>query len=178
MRTRLRPTPAGAAREVAVDVTARSFEEFYESNFRRVFTGLCLVTGDCHEAEEIVQDAFLRVFERWDRVAVLDDPTGYVFRTAMNVFRSRYRRASLAVRRALSLAPADTDDLAAVETHDEVIRLLRTLSPPQRAAVVLTAILDYSAEEAGQMLGIKTSSVRSLTTRARAEMKRKVVDSA
>jgi DNA-directed RNA polymerase specialized sigma24 family protein len=58
-----------------------------------------------------------------------------------------------------------------------VIRLLRTLTAPQRAAVVLTAILDFKAEDAGRMLGIRTSSVRSLTTRARAEMKRKVVDS-
>jgi DNA-directed RNA polymerase specialized sigma24 family protein len=93
----------------------------------------------------------------------------------MNVFRNRYRRASLAVRRALSLAPV-TDDLAAVETHDEVVRLLRTLSPPQRAAVLLTALLDYSAEDAGEMLGIRASSVRSLTTRARAQMKQEVVD--
>jgi len=162
----------------ALDVSVGSFEEFYESNFRRVFTGLCLVTGDRHEAEEIAQESFLRVFERWARVGALEDPTGYVFRVSMNVFRSRYRRAALAVRRALSLAPHETDDLEAVETHDEVIRLLRTLSPPQRAAVVLTAILDFTAEDAGKMLGIATSSVRSLTTRARAEMKRKVVDSA
>jgi DNA-directed RNA polymerase specialized sigma24 family protein len=44
--------------------------------------------------------------------------------------------------------------------------------------VLLTSILDYSAEEAGRMLGIGPSSVRSLTTRARARMKDKVVDPA
>ena len=96
----------------------------------------------------------------------------------MNVFRNRYRRASLALRRVLSLAPEETDDLATVEARDEVIRLLRELVPKQRAAVLLTAILDYSAEEAGRMLGIRASSVRSLTTRARAQMKSKVVDPA
>jgi len=101
-----------------------------------------------------------------------------VFRVSMNVFRNRFRRASLRVRRALSLAPAETDDLAAVETRDELVRLLRELNPQQRAAVLLTSILDYSAEEAGRMLGIGPSSVRSLTTRARARMKDKVVDPA
>lgn len=155
-----------------------SFEEFYETTFRRLFTALCLVTGNRHEAEEIAQEAFLRVFERWDRVGELEDPTGYVFRVSMNVFRNRFRRASLGVRRALSLAPAETDDLAAVETRDELVRLLRELNPQQRAAVLLTSILDYSAEEAGRMLGIGPSSVRSLTTRARARMKDKVVDPA
>ena len=155
---------------------APSFEEFYEATSRRVFTALCLVTGNRHEAEEIVQDAFVRVFERWDRVGALEDPTGYLFRVSMNVFRSRYRRAALGVRRALSLAPAATDDLAAVETHDEVVRLLMGLDPKQRAAVLLTAILDHTAEEAGRMLGLRPSSVRSLTARARAQMKHEVAD--
>jgi len=90
--------------------------------------------------------------------------------------RSRFRRAWLALRRELFLAPAATDDLAAIETHDAVLRLLSGLAPKQRAAILLTAILDYSAEEAGRMLGLRPSSVRSITTRARARMKQKVVD--
>jgi RNA polymerase sigma-70 factor (ECF subfamily) len=176
MEADLRSVPAERAEEADVGETAPSFEEFYEATFRRVFTALCLVTGNRHEAEEIAQDAFLRVFERWDRVRSLEDPIGYLFRVSMNVFRSRYRRALLGLRRELLLAPAPTDDLAAIETQDEVVRLLRGLDPKQRAAVLLTSILDYSAEEAGKMLGLRASSVRSLTTRARARMKYEVVD--
>jgi len=176
MEAHLRSTPAVSGEEAALGEVALSFEGFYGSTFRQLFTALCLVTGDRHEAEEIGQEAFLKVFERWDRVGTIEDPTGYLFRTAMNLFRNRYRRASLAFRRALSLAPPASDELGAVETHDEVVRLLRELDPQQRAAVLLTAILDYSAEEAGRMLGIRASSVRSLTTRARARMKDKVVD--
>ncbi len=176
MEADLRSVPAERAEEADVGETAPSFEEFYEATFRRVFTALCLVTGNRHEAEEIAQDAFLRVFERWDRVRSLEDPIGYLFRVSMNVFRSRYRRALLGLRRELLLAPAPTDDLAAIETQDEVVRLLRGLDPKQRAAVLLTSILDYSAEEAGKMLGLRASSVRSLTTRARARIKHEVVD--
>jgi RNA polymerase sigma-70 factor (ECF subfamily) len=172
----LRAVPAGPAEEADVAKAAPSFEEFYEATFRRLFTGLCLVTGNRHEAEEVAQEAFVRVFERWDHVGVLEDPTAYLFRVSMNVFRSRYRRASLGLRRVLFLAPEQTDDLAAVETHDAVVRLLQGLDPKQRAAVLLTAILDYPAEEAGRMLGLRASSVRSLTTRARARMKLEVVD--
>ena len=177
MEANLRSVPTERGEEGVLTDDA-SFEEFYEATFRRLFTALCLVTGNRHEAEEIAQEAFLRVYERWDRIGKLEDPTGYVFRVSMNVFRNRLRRASLGVRRALSLAPAETDDLAAVETRDELLRLLRELNPQQRAAVLLTSILDYSAEEAGRMLGIGPSSVRSLTTRARARMKDKVVDPA
>jgi RNA polymerase sigma-70 factor (ECF subfamily) len=177
MEAFLRSVPADPAEEADLGETAaQSFEDFYEATFRRLFTALCLVTGNRHEAEEVAQDAFVRVLERWDRVGGLEDPTGYLFRVSMNVFRSRYRRASLGLRRALFLAPAETDDLAVVETHDAVVRLLLGLDPKQRAAVLLTSILDYSAEEAGRMLGLRASSVRSLTTRARARMKHEVVD--
>lgn len=176
MEANLRSVPAEPAEEADVGEAAPSFEEFYRDTFRRVFTALCLVTGNRHEAEEVAQDAFLRVYERWDRVGVLEDPTGYLFRVSMNVFRSRARRASLAVRRALFLAPPESDDLAAVESRDAVVRLLQGLEPKQRAAVLLTAILDYSAEDAGRMLGLRASSVRSLTTRARARMKDEVAD--
>lgn len=174
MEANLRSVPADPAEEVDVGEAAPTFEEFYEARYRSLFTALCLVTGNRYEAEEIAQDAFVRVFERWDRVAPLEDPTGYLFRVSMNVFRSRYRRTALGLRRTLLLAPSETDDLAAVDTHDAVIRLLQGLAPKQRAAVLLTAILDYSAEEAGRMLGVRASSVRSLTTRARAQMKHEV----
>ncbi|MGH2692469.1 MAG: RNA polymerase sigma factor [Actinomycetota bacterium] len=176
MEAVLRSVPAEGAEGAEVGERAPSFEDLYEAAFRRLFTALCLVTGNRHEAEEIAQEAFVRVYERWDRVRALEDPTGYLFRVSMNVFRSRYRRAGLALRRALFLAPSATDDLAEVETHDTVIRLLMSLDPKQRAAVLLTAILDYSAEEAGRMLGVRASSIRSLTTRARARMKQEVVD--
>ncbi len=172
----LRSVPVGSAQEADLGDAVPSFEDFYERTFRRLFTALCLVTGDRDEAEEVAQESFFRVFERWDNVGALEDPTGYLFRVSMNVFRSRYRRLSLALRRALFLVPDAIDDLAAVETHDEVVRLLMELQPKQRAAVLLTSILDYSAEEAGRMLGLRASSVRSLTTRARARLKREVVD--
>jgi RNA polymerase sigma-70 factor (ECF subfamily) len=144
-----------------------SFETFFERTHQRLFGGLCLVTGNRHEAEEIMQDAYLKVWERWERVSDMDDPTGFLFRTAMNGFRSRYRRASLAIRRRMALAPV-LDDLAAVEDRDEVVRILRPLSPAERASIVLTTMFGYSSEEAGRLLGVKAATVRAHATRARA----------
>ena len=88
----------------------------------------------------------------------------------MNVFRNRYRRAGLALRRTLAVAPAD-DDLSAVEDRDEIVRLLNGLIPQQRAAIVLTALLGFTSEEAGRMLGMRASTVRVLSTRARASLR-------
>ena len=158
---------ADAAHEAEVEPP--SFEEFYRAHQERLFVSLCLLTGNRQEAEEVMQDAFVRILERWDRFGHVDDPPAFLFRVAMNVFRNRYRRAKLAMRRTLASGPA-TDDLADVEGRDAAVRVLRTLTPQQRHVAVLTWILGYTSEEAGKMLGIRASTVRVLTSRARATM--------
>ena len=82
-----------------------SFEAFFDAEARTLFRRLCAVTGNSAEAEEIMQDAFLTLWERRDRIDSIQDPTAYLYRTAMNAFRKRSRRAALAVRRAMSFAP-------------------------------------------------------------------------
>ena len=148
------------------------FEDFFGSEHARLFGALCLVTGDRDEAEEIMQDAFLRLWERWERVRGLDDPSAYLFRTAMNVFRNRYRRAALGLRKTIHLTPNE-DAFATVEDRDAVVRALRGLTSDQRAAVVLTSYVGLTSEEAGEMLGMRAGTVRTLATRARAAIREK-----
>jgi len=63
----------------AVAEAHASFETFFEQTHQRLFGGLCLVTGNRHEAEEIMQDAYLKVWERWESgVSGMDDPTGFL----------------------------------------------------------------------------------------------------
>jgi RNA polymerase sigma-70 factor (ECF subfamily) len=161
--------------EAEVAEEPRSFELFFADEHARLFGALCLVTGNRSEAEEIMQDAFLRLWERWDRLATIDDPSAYLFRTAMNVFRNRYRRASLALRKTISVAPTE-DALATVEDRDVVVRALRDLTPDQRAAVVLTGYVGLTSEETGKVLGMRAGTVRTLATRARAAIREKAGD--
>ena len=114
-----------------------SFEAFFEAEHERLFRALYLVTGNAQEAEELMQDAFVAVWERWDRVSAMDEPTGYLFRTAMNRFRSRLRRASRAARRAAGSDPGG-DAFAAADERDAVARALARLPERQRSAIVLT----------------------------------------
>ena len=136
---------------------------------------MCLVTGNRAEAEEITQDAFLKIWERWDRVRSFEAPTAYLFRVAMNLFRNRLRRARVATRNALSPREA-VDDLMAVEDRDEVVRWLRMLPHRQRAAIVLTAYLDIPSEEAAAILGVHASTVRSLASQGRAGIRQAMED--
>jgi RNA polymerase sigma-70 factor, ECF subfamily len=149
---------------------AASFEEFFQREKAGLYAVLCMVTRNRHEAEELTQDAFVRVLERWDRVAVMDDPRAYLYRTAMNAFRTGYRRTALAARRALGVSRPD-DAFADVDARDTAMRALATLSPRQRAAVVLTDLLDFPSEEAARMLGIRASTVRMHVSRAHVALK-------
>jgi RNA polymerase sigma-70 factor (ECF subfamily) len=150
-----------------------SFEAFFQAEARTLFRHLCAVTGNAAEAEEIMQDAFLALWERWDRVGAIQNPTAYLYRTAMNVFRKRSRRAALAYRRALSLAPTDAPFFE-IDEQQDVIAALEELTPRQRAALVLTDAMDYTSEEAGQALGISPGTVRGLASRARERLRRRL----
>jgi RNA polymerase sigma-70 factor, ECF subfamily len=150
---------------------SRSFGTFYDAESQMLFRRLWLVTGNRAEAEELMQDAFLKVWERWEHVATMDDPVGYLYRTAMNLFRKRYRRAALAIRRSIGLA-SSRDDFADADDRDTVRRVLSMLPPRQRAALVLTEMLGFSPHDAGRALGVQASTVRSLSHQGRESFRR------
>jgi RNA polymerase sigma-70 factor (ECF subfamily) len=156
--------PSDASRAVA------SFEEFFELERDRLFAILALAAGDRSEAEEIAQDAFVAVLERWDRVRLMDNPGGYLQRTAINVLRRRYRR-----RRFLGRLIASFDGRTTAPPADSALVLsetLRGLAPRQRAALVLTELLGYTGEEAGKALGVKASTIAALKHQGRTALKR------
>jgi RNA polymerase sigma-70 factor (ECF subfamily) len=170
MRGFRRPVPD--EREAGPTAVPESFDAFFEREHGDLFGALYLVTRNRHEAEDLMQEAFLKVWERWDRVAFLEDPTGYLYRTAMNAFRMRYRRSAMAARRLLQLvAPRGGDPLDQVEDRDHIDRVLASLTPRQRAALVLTELLGYSTEDAAQMLGVKAVTVRVLVSQARKSLR-------
>ena len=149
-----------------------SFEEFFEFEKDHLCDLMSLVTGDRFEAEDIAQDALVLVWERWDRVRLMDNPAGYLYRTAINVFRKRSRRLRLFGRVAASLSPRTTSEPA--DTTVLLSEALRTLTSRQRAALVLTELLGYSAEDAARALGVKVSTIRVLKHRGRTALRREM----
>jgi RNA polymerase sigma-70 factor (ECF subfamily) len=157
------------APEMSVDPPA-SFEEFFHLERDHLFRVMFVITKNRHEAEDLSQDAFARVWERWDSVGAMENPAGYLHRTAMNLFRNRYRRALLAARRGVGITKQE-DAFEVVDDRHVAMQALSSLAPRQRAAIVLTEVLQYTAEEAGSMLGIRAATVRALHFQARSALK-------
>jgi hypothetical protein len=83
----------------------------------------------------------------------------YLFRTAMNVFRNRYQRSVLALRKTLNIAPSN-DAFANVDDRDLLVRSLRELAGSARRRAPDRLRRRLSSEEAGKMFAMRASTVQ------------------
>jgi RNA polymerase sigma-70 factor (ECF subfamily) len=153
------------------DVTDQSptFSDFFAERYQRLARACLLLTGSAAEGEDIAQEAMARVLERWDRVSGMEDPEGYLFRTALNLHRNAVRRLATAARRQLLREPAEEQD--ATDRRLDLRQAIRSLPRAQREALVLVEWLGYTAEEAASILGIQPASVRGRLHRARTTLR-------
>jgi RNA polymerase sigma-70 factor (sigma-E family) len=138
----------------------------------------CLLTGDPHTAEDLVQSALIRVWPRWRRIAAQGDPDPYMRKVLMNVFltslrRRRWREVSadphtipILYRHPTAPAPGD-----GFETRQDLRHVLAGLAPRQRAVLVLRYYLDLSEAETAQTLGCSIGTVKSQTAKASARLR-------
>ena len=145
------------------------FEDFFRGEYVTLLRAMYLISGDRFEAEELAQGAFVKAWERWDRIRGMDNPSGYLYRTAVNARRSALRRVRLTARRAVSLQ--QSDPISESEDRDRIRRALAALPANQREAFVLVEWLGFSDVEAGETLGISPGAVRVRISRARASLR-------
>lgn len=134
-----------------------SFDEWYAREHPRLIASLLLTTGDIELASEGVDEAFTRALEQWDRVRVMDSPTGWAFRVAMNVARRTARRRAFERRLVFRRSPA----VSVLPPAGEIWQLVSTLSARQREVVVLRHVGDLREAEIARVLGISRSTVSS-----------------
>jgi RNA polymerase sigma factor (sigma-70 family) len=156
--------------ECKAPVERQSFEGLFLDQHDRLYRALYFITGSPDDAEELMQDAFLKLWERWDSIGVIEDPVAWLFRVSLNGFRMRARRARVAARRLLPMT-SPRDPFEDVNIREDVRRLLGSLPQRQRAALVLTEIFDYSSEQAAKILGIRPTTVRALASQGRAALR-------
>lgn len=156
-----------------------TWEEIVEQHSARVYRLAYRLTGNPHDAEDLTQDVFIRVFRS---LSTYKPGTfeGWLHRITVNLFldgarrRQRQRTDALGDDAADRLPGDDPGPERAYEFRhlaDDVQRALDDLPPEFRAAVVLSDIEGLSYEEVGEALGIKLGTVRSRIHRARARLR-------
>ena len=157
-------------RDREAPVNLPSFDELFLDQHDRLYRALYFVTGSREDAEELMQDAFVKLWERWASISEIDDPVAWLFRVSLNGFRMRKRRAAVAARRLVPI-PKQRDPYDDIDLREDIRKMLLGLPPRQRAALVLTEIFEFSSEQAARILGIRPATVRALASQGRAALR-------
>jgi RNA polymerase sigma-70 factor (sigma-E family) len=155
----------------------QDFTEFVSVSSARLFRTAYAVCGDHQLAEDAVQSALVSAYRSWPRVRATDSPEAYVRRIVINqLFSWRRRRAARGevLRGSVPERPAAQSPQDRVVESDHVWQMLRTLSPRQRAVVVLRYVEDLSEEETARALGIRPGTVKSQASTAFAHLRRRL----
>lgn len=146
-----------------------AIREFLHTAYPRLVAAVALVSGSRPAAEDAVQEALLRAWERSEKGDEIERLDAWVTTVALNLARSGLRRI-VAERRARSrLGPAGSADPLVAERVD-VEHAMRALPRRQREAVVLRYYLGMDTRETARVLGIGEGTVKSTLWRARAAL--------
>lgn len=142
------------------------FSDFYAATWSRTLACTYALTGDLGAAEEIAQEAYTRAWPRWDKLRKYDQPGAWVRLTASRLAVSRWRRLGTARRH---LAAAREPEPAPAPSEDTVVLVaaLRTVSEPQRRAIVLHHLAGLPVAEVARLEGCPTGTIKARLVRGR-----------
>jgi RNA polymerase sigma-70 factor (ECF subfamily) len=160
---------APAAREGGGLVDREEFTGFYTASFPRLVGQLDAMTGDRAEAQDAVQEAFVRAWARRSRIEAGPGAEAWVRVTAWRIAVSRWRRAREGVR---LMVLAAGPDRAAGPSPDRVafVEAVRRVPAEQRRALVLFHLVDLTVEQIAAETGVGPGTVKARLARGRAAL--------
>ncbi|MCY3661390.1 MAG: SigE family RNA polymerase sigma factor [bacterium] len=158
--------PGAPAEVLDSRVIAEAFDEFYRTEYLAMVRLAYGLLDTPEAAEEIAQDAFAKVFERWGR---LRNPGGYLRTAVLNGARSELRKREVR-RRILPGQPQQ-----APAQQDYLLDALERLPTRRKTALVLRYYGDLSEKEIAETMGIRPGTVKSLLAGGLAQL-REVID--
>jgi RNA polymerase sigma-70 factor (sigma-E family) len=142
------------------------FDEFYAATFRRVVGQIYAMTGNLAEAEDSVQEAYARIWQRWSKAREYGDPEAWVRSVAYRISVSAWRKTA---NRLVAHRKQDTAAEAPGISPDHLalVTALRKITAAQRQAIVLHHLVGLSVEEISAETGAPTGTVKSHLARGR-----------
>jgi RNA polymerase sigma-70 factor (sigma-E family) len=161
-------TPRGATWDAETAV-----EQLYAAHWRQLVRLSVLLVRDLGTAEEVVQDSFVALHDRWSRLRDPERALAYLRQTVVNRSRSVLRHRKVEAKHAPvpGVAAAADDGALAHARRDAVLDAMRQLPDRQREVVALRYYLDLSEADIAETLGISRGAVKSHSSRGLAALK-------
>ena len=146
-----------------------AFTAFYASHARDLWSYVYRVTGHAADADDIVQEAFLRLLRAGPTTDEEQQRRRFLFRVASNLIVDRWRRKTRDERGAAAYAA--TPQPAALPPDEDVARTFAELGPRERALLWLAYVEGESHEQIAASLGVGARSVKVLLFRAKKRLR-------
>jgi RNA polymerase sigma-70 factor (ECF subfamily) len=148
-----------------------SFDAFFDDQQRSLLGQAYMLTGDIDDARDLVQEVFVRVWQKWDRVSSMQDPAAWARRVLRNLAIGRWRRRK---RRGaqVPLTNGDSATEAPDVGHLDVVRALYRLPGNQRVVLILHDVVGLSVKEVAAEIGSPEGSVRGWLSIGRRQLGR------
>ncbi len=148
----------------------QEFDDFYAASFSRLTGQLYAMIGNRDEAQECVQEAFVRAWSHRRKLAQAEHPEAWVRTTAYRLAVSRWRRTTLGRRSPdLAVSPSLTTE-PANENRVALVNALRQLPEAQRRALVLHHLCDLPVQEVAREVGVPEGTIKARLSRGRAAL--------
>jgi RNA polymerase sigma-70 factor (ECF subfamily) len=156
---------------------SEAYSDLYERSYAALVGQVFVVTTDRAEAEEAVQEAFVQLWTRRDRIAGYENPEAWVRRVAINTAIKRWhrtRRGAQLVRLA-NVVPGPASEASTVEDRVDLVAGLRRLPVSHRHALLLHYVVGLSVQEIADEMStrlapVRPGTVKSWLHRGRAEL--------
>jgi RNA polymerase sigma-70 factor, ECF subfamily len=143
------------------------FDGFYAATHNRLLHVLYAMTGDLAEAQDVLQEAYARAWQRWQAVSDYDEPAAWVRTVAWRLAANRRRKARNRLAAAMRLHATAVPTAEPSPDTAAIVAALRTLPDAQRRALALHYLCDLSVEAVAAETGVSTGTVKSRLSRGR-----------
>lgn len=140
--------------------------EVYDASYLRLVVQTLALTGDLADAEDAVQEAFVKALAHGRSFVTLDNPEAWLRTVALNHVRNRWRHLEV-VRRLRAKVPGPTPQAPLGPEHVAIVEALAKLDLNHRTVVVLHYLADRSVADIAAELGLPEGTVKTRLARSR-----------